>query len=87
MEGKVQSGTHLQHVITDDAFGLDEDLVDHGVTMVTVHFVDAMLVGVAEREQHLQRQSLGFLAVAQFHRLEPECEANKRKKTDELHFS
>lgn len=44
--------THFQHMISHDAFGLDEDLVDHGVTMVTVHFMDAVLVKFGQRQQH-----------------------------------
>lgn len=62
--------THFQHVISHDAFGLDEDLVDHGVTMVTVHFMDAVLVVLAQREQHSEGQGLGLLAVTQLHRLD-----------------
>lgn len=61
---------HFQHVVSHDAFGLDEDLVDHGVAMVTVHFVDAVLVEVGQRQEHPQGKSLGPLAVAQLHRLE-----------------
>lgn len=66
----VQGETHFQHMISYDAFGLDEDLMDHRVTMVTVHFMDAVLVVLAERQQHLQGQSLGLLAVAQLHSLD-----------------
>lgn len=67
---RVQGVTHFQHMISHDAFGLDEDLVDHRVTMVTVHFVDAVLVKLGQREQHLQGQSLGLLTVTQLHRLD-----------------
>lgn len=62
--------THFQHMISDDAFGLDEDLMDHGVTMVTVHFMDAVLVKLGQRQQHLQGQSLGLLTVTELHRLD-----------------
>lgn len=41
---RIQRVTHFQHMISHDAFGLDEDLVDHRVTMVTIHFMDAVLV-------------------------------------------
>lgn len=61
--------THFQHVISHDAFGLDQDLVDHGVTVIAVHFVDAVLVEFGQRQQHLQGQSLRLLTVAQLHRL------------------
>lgn len=57
-------------MIPHNAFGLDEDLVDHRVTMVTVHFVDAVLVKLGQREQHSQGQSLGLLTVTQLHCLE-----------------
>lgn len=50
---RVHGVTHFQHVISHDAFGLDEDLVDHRVTMVTVHFMDAVLVELGQRQQHL----------------------------------
>lgn len=69
-DGRVQGVTHFQHVISYDAFGLDQDLMDHGVTMVTVHFVDAVLVKFGQRQQHLQGQSLGLLAVAKLHCLD-----------------
>lgn len=46
--------TYFQHVISYDAFGLDKDLVDHGVTVTTVHFMDAVLVEFGQRQQHLQ---------------------------------
>lgn len=49
---RVQGVTHFQHVISHDAFGLDKDLVDHGVTMVTVHFMDAVLVEFGQRQEH-----------------------------------
>lgn len=57
-------------MVSNGTFGLDEDLVDHGVTMVTVQFVDAVLVVLAQREQHSEGQSLGLLTVTQLHRLE-----------------
>lgn len=70
-------------MISHDAFGLDEDLVDHRVTMVTVHFMDAMLVKLGQRQQHPQGQSLGLLTVAQLHRLdmaaEPEVADRKER--------
>lgn len=56
-------------MISHDAFGLDKDLVDHGVTVTTVHLVDAVLVEFGQRQQHAQGQSLGLLTVAQLHRL------------------
>lgn len=56
-------------MISYDAFGLDKDLVDHGVTVTTVHLVDAVLVEFGQRQQHPQGQSLGLLTVAQLHRL------------------
>lgn len=59
--------TYFQHMISNNAFGLDKDLVDHGVTMVTVHLMDAVLVEFGQRQQHLQGQSLGLLKVAQLH--------------------
>lgn len=67
---RVQGVTHFQHVISYDAFGFDEDLMDHGVTMVTVHFVDAVLVKFGQRQQHLQGQSLGLLTVTELHCLD-----------------
>lgn len=56
-------------MISYDAFGLDKDLVDHGVTVTTVHLMDAVLVEFGQRQQQLQGQSLGLLTVAQLHRL------------------
>lgn len=41
---RVKGVTYFQHMISYDAFGLDKDLVDHGVTVITVHFMDAVLV-------------------------------------------
>lgn len=61
--------TYFQHMISYDAFGLDKDLVDHGVTVTTVHLMDAVLVEFGQRQQHLEGQSLGLLTVAQLHRL------------------
>lgn len=61
-------------MISHDAFWPDEDLVDHRVTMVTVHFMDAMLVKLGQRQQHPQGQSLGLLTVAQLHRLDTTAE-------------
>lgn len=61
--------TYFQHVISHDAFGLDEDLVDHGVTMITVHLMDAVLVEFGQGQQHLQGQGLGLFTVAHLHRL------------------
>lgn len=81
-EDRVQGVTHFQHMISHDAFGLDEDLVDHRVTMVTVHFMDAVLVKLGQRQQHPQGQSLGLLTVAQLHRLDaadPEMRQRNRK--------
>lgn len=49
---RVQGVTHFQHMISHSAFGLDKDLVDHGVTMVTIHFMDAVLVKFGQRQQH-----------------------------------
>lgn len=68
--GPVPTGeTHFQHMVSYGTFGLDEDLVDEGVTMVTVHFMDAVLVVLAQREQHAEGQSLRLLTVTQLHRL------------------
>lgn len=67
---RVQGMTHFQYMITHDAFGLDEDLVDHRVAMVTVHFVDTVLVKLGQRQQQPQGQSLGLLTVAELHRLD-----------------
>lgn len=72
--------THFQHVISYDAFGLDEDLMDHGVTMVTVHFVDAVLVKFGQRQQHLQGQSLGLLTVTELHCLDTTVPEEARGK-------
>lgn len=69
-ESCVAGVAHFQHVVSHDALRLDEDLVDHGVAMVTVHFVDAVLVEFGQRQEHPQGKSLGPLAVAQLHRLE-----------------
>lgn len=66
-EGTVKGMTHFQHMISHDAFGLDKDLVNHGVTMITVHFMDAVLVDFGQRQQHLESKSLGLLIVAQLH--------------------
>lgn len=52
-----------------NALGLEKDLVNHGVAVITVHFLDAVLVELGQRQQHLQGQSLGPLTVAQLHRL------------------
>lgn len=68
-ESCVAGVAHFQHVVSHNAFGLDEDLVDHGVAMVTVHFVDAVLVEFGQRQEHLQGKSLRPLTVAQLHRL------------------
>lgn len=65
----VQALAYFQHVISHDAFGLDEDLVDHGVTVITVHLMDAVLVELGQGQQHLQGQGLGLLTVAHLHRL------------------
>lgn len=67
-------------MISHDAFGLDEDLVDHRVTMVTVHFMDAVLVKLGQRQQHPQGQSLSLLTVTQLHRLDAAAE---RRGTEE----
>lgn len=75
-------------MISHNAFGLDEDLVDHRVTMVTVHFVDAVLVKLGQREEHLQGQSLGLLTVTQLHCLETSKapgEGRKRKNKGPTH--
>lgn len=69
-EQRVHGMTHFEHMISHGAFGLDEDLVDHRVTMVTVHFMDAVLVELGQRQQHPEGQSLGLLTVTQLHRLE-----------------
>lgn len=68
-------------MISHDALGLDEDLVDHRVAMVTVHFVDAVLVELGQRQQHPQGQSLGLLTVAQLHRLEESSGGAERSDT------
>lgn len=73
-------------MISYDAFGLDEDLMDHGVTMVTVHFVDAVLVKFGQRQQHLQGQSLGLLTVTELHCLDTtvpeEAKGEKTKQSE-----
>lgn len=65
----VKGLTYFQHVISHDAFGLDEDLVDHGVTVITVHLMDAVLVEFGQGQQHLQGKGLGLFTVAHLHRL------------------
>lgn len=70
MVKRVKDVTHLQHVISHDAFGLDQDLVDHGVTVITVHLMDAVLVEFGQGQDHLQGESLRLLTVAQLHRLD-----------------
>lgn len=65
----VRGATYFQHVISHDAFGFDEDLVDHGVTVITVHLMDAVLVEFGQGQQHLQGQGLGLFTVAHLHRL------------------
>lgn len=75
--------THFQHMISHDAFGLDEDLVDHRVTMVTVHFMDAVLVKLGQRQQHPQGQSLGLLTVTQLHRLDTANPEMRNRGTEE----
>ncbi len=61
---------HLENVVSHNALGLDEHLVNHGVAVVTLHLMSAVLVVLNQRQQQLQRQSLSSLAVAQLHRLQ-----------------
>lgn len=72
-------------MISHDALGLDEDLVDHRVTMVTVHFMDAVLVKLGQRQQHPQGQSLGLFTVAQLHRLDAEEHRARGRKGETGH--
>lgn len=74
-----QGVTHFQHMISHDAFGLYKDLVDHRVTMVTVHLMDSVLVKLGQRQQHLQGQSLCLLTVTQLHRLDAKSPRREMK--------
>lgn len=77
-------------MISHDAFGLYEDLMDHRVTMVTVHFMDAVLVKLEQRQQHPQGQSLSLLTVTQLHRLDaadPEIRDRKEKYVEQSRTS
>ncbi len=69
--------THLQNVVSHNALGLDENLVNHGIAVVTLHLMSAMLVVLNQRQQQLQRQSLSFLTVAQLHRLQEPTDRQK----------
>lgn len=46
---RVKGATYFQHMKSHNALGLDEDLVNHGVTVITVHFLDAVLVEFGQR--------------------------------------
>lgn len=46
---RVKGATHFQHMKSHNALGLDKDLVNHGVTVITVHFLDAVLVEFGQR--------------------------------------
>lgn len=60
---------YLKHMISYNAFGLDEDLVDHGETMVALHLVCTMLIVLNQRQQDPHSQSLSLFTVTQFDHL------------------
>lgn len=61
--------THLKNVISHNAIGLDENLMNHRITVVTLHLMCTMLIVFNQRQQQLKGEGLSCLTVAQFYHL------------------